>query len=195
MVLRFLALAPAVLAALSAPATSQTPPAGDVIFEDRQSEVTVRYAFAPGTVLFSADLPAGWTFSVSIDGDRNGRWGNGPESGQLTSDRSGDRTFGQDSRNGVLCAQYILTTAPGDPERIYASSECNAYPSQGRVEMTQLDARERATITYRIPSAEVFGPHGEARLRVCVWNGRQNVCQHSLARPFVLRDPGGVTSG
>lgn len=177
------------LAVTSMQASAQIAQSGGTLFEDRQREVEVRYAFTPGNVEFSANLPAGWTFSVQIDGDQNGAWGNGPEGTRLSGDTSGDWAFAQDSRNGVLCAQYILTTVPGRPEDIYASTECNGYPSQGRVEMTQLDARLRATITYRIPSAEVFGTHGDAHLRVCVFDGRRWTCQHSLASPFVLQNP------
>jgi hypothetical protein len=181
----------ALMAAVSAQASSfQAAPSGGKLFEDRQREIEVRYALTPGNVEFSAHLPAGWTFTVEIDGDQNGTWGNGPDTGALTSHASGDRAFGQDSRNGVFCAQYILTTTPGNPAEVYATSECNGYPSHGRVEMTQLDDRLRATITYKIPSAEVFEMHGDARLRVCVWDGRQRTCQHSLANPFVLRNPG-----
>ena len=182
------------LAAVSVQAPAQAAQSAGSLFADRQREAEIRYAFTPGHVEFSANLPAGWTFSVSIDGDRNGRWGNGPQGGGGTGDTSEDRKFGQDSRNGVFCAQYILTTVPGDPEQDYASSECNGYPSQGRVEMTQLDQRLRATITYRIPSAEIFGTHGDARLRVCVFDGRQWICQHSLANLFVLRNPNAASA-
>lgn len=179
-------LAAAFLAALPTPASAQP---GGTLFADRQRDVEVRYAFTPGNVEFSAYLPAGWDFSVQIDGDQNGIWGNGPEGASPRSATSGDRVFGQDSRNGVFCAQYVLTTAPGRPEDIYASTECNGFPSQGRVEMTQLDARLRATIIYRIPSAEVFGTRANAHLRVCVWDGQRRTCQHSLASPFVLQRP------
>jgi len=183
-------LAAALLAGASTQAAAQRIDAAPAIYEDGQREIAVRFAFVSGAVEFSADLPAGWTFSVQIDGDQNGIWGNGPEvAGRMSGDTSGDRAFGQDSRNGVFCAQYILTTRPGRPEDIYASTECNGYPSHGRVEMTQLDARLRATITYRIPSAEIFGTRGDAHLRVCVFDGQRSTCQHSLARPFVLQSP------
>lgn len=182
-------LAAALLPALSAPASAQPAQAGGTLFQDRQREIEVRYAFTPGNVEFSAYLPAGWTFSVQIDGDQNGAWGNGPEGTRLSGDSSGDWSFAQDSRNGVFCAAFILTTVPGRPEDIYSTTECNGYPSHGRVEMTQLDARLRATITYRIPLAEVFGTGGEAHLRVCVFDDQRQTCQHSLANPFVLQRP------
>jgi hypothetical protein len=108
-------LVPALLAVLSAQALAQPAQSGGTVFEDRQREIEVRYAFTPGYVEFSAYLIAGWTFTVEIDGDQNGRWGNGPEALRPTSETSGDRTFGQDSKNGVFCAQYILTTTPEDP--------------------------------------------------------------------------------
>jgi hypothetical protein len=181
-------LATPLLAALSAQASAQAPQSGGTLFEDRQREIEVRHAFTPGNVEFSANLPAGWTFSISIDGDQNGRWGNGPE-GIATGETSGDRSFGQDSGHGAFCAQYILTTDPGNPEQVYASSDCNGYPSHGRVEMTQPDARRRTTITLRIPSAEVFGTHRDARLRACVYDGRRWTCQRWLATLFVLRNP------
>jgi hypothetical protein len=184
---RFL-LATPLLAALSAQASAQAAQSAGPLFEDRQREIDIRYAFTPGTVEFSANLPAGWTFNISIDGDQNGRWGNGP-AGNATGETSGDRAFGQDSGHGAFCAQYILTTDPGDPEQVYASTECNGYPSHGRVEMTPPDARGRTTITYRIPSAEVFDTHPDARLRACVYDGQRWTCQRWLATLFVLRRP------
>lgn len=190
-------LTAALLAGASTQAAAQAIDAAPAIYEDGQREIAVRFAFVSGAVEFSAYLPAGWSFSVQVDGDQNDAWGNGPEGTRLSGDTSGDRAFGQDSRNGVLCAQYILTSVPGRPEDIYASTECNGYPSQGRVEMTQLDERLRATITYRIPSAEIFGTRPDAHLRVCVWDGQRRTCQHSLARPFVLRNRiwGGLPEG
>jgi len=182
-------MAAAFLATFATQASAQPAQSGGALFEDRQRGIEVRYAFTPGTVEFSANLPAGWSFSVEIDGDQNGAWGNGQEGTRLSGETSGDRAFGQDSRNGVLCAQYVLTSVPGRPDDIYASTECNGYPSHGRVEMTQLDARLRATITYRIPLAEVFGAGPDAHLRVCVWDGQRRTCQHSLASPFVLQNP------
>lgn len=184
-------LAAALLAAMSAQASAQATQSGGTLFEDRQQDIQVRYAFTTGAVEFSAYLPLGWTFRVEIDGDQNGAWGNGPGEGVPDRSTSGDRAFGQDSNNGVFCAQYILTTRPGQPEQVYMSSECSGYPSRGRVEMSQLDERRRATITYRIPSAEVFDTHREARLRACVYNGQRWICQHSLARLVVVRNPNG----
>ena len=182
-------LAAALLTCASTEATAQAIDAAPALFEDSQREIAVRFAFVPGAVEFSAYLPAGWTFSIEIDGDQNGAWGNGPESAHPTSATSGDRRFTQGSETGSFCAQYILTTRPARPDEVYASTECGGYRSAGRVEISQMDDRRRATITYRIPSAEVFDTHRDARLRACVYNGRQWACQHSLANLSVLRNP------
>jgi hypothetical protein len=177
------------IAAASAPAGD----VGGILFQDAGRDVAVRYDFTSGRVDFSADLPAGWTFSVRIDGDQNGKWGNGAGAGALAT--SPDRTFGQDSRGRVFCAQYILEALPADPSQVYISSDCDGYPSLGWVEMTQLDHRARARITYRIPSPEVFGTRSAAHLQLCVWDTKSWSCQHSPAEPFVLPRPGAAASG
>ncbi|HYJ82490.1 MAG TPA: hypothetical protein VEW26_06570 [Allosphingosinicella sp.] len=173
-------------------AAAASPPVGDaggIMFQDAGRDVSVRYEITGGRVDFSADLPAGWTFSVLVDGDQNGKWGNGAGISAADVPTSEDRTFAQDSRGGVFCAQYILASLPEDPSKILASSECDAYPSRGWVEMTQLDRRARARITYRIPSPEVFGSRPAAYLQVCVWDSKRWSCQHSPAKPFILLRP------
>ncbi|HEU0100649.1 MAG TPA: hypothetical protein VFQ67_17960 [Allosphingosinicella sp.] len=173
------------IAAAAAPAGGS----GAALFEDATRGVSVRYEVAGGRVDFSAELPAGWTFSVLIDGDQDGKWGNGAGIGAAETPTSEDRTFGQDARGGVFCAQYILASRPEDPSQVLASSDCDAYPSRGWVEMGQLDRRGRARITYRIPSAEIFGSLASAHLQLCVWDSKRWSCRHGPARPFVLRRP------
>ncbi|MDB5693114.1 MAG: hypothetical protein JWO81_2177 [Alphaproteobacteria bacterium] len=164
-------------------------PFDHVIVADASREVAIRYDFTPTGVEFSGHLPAGWSFSVEIDGDQDGRWGMGPETGAPHVQITPDRSFGQDSRNGVFCSQYIFSSYPQDPSDVYASSECGGLPSKGVVEMTGFDAGMRATIRLKIPYEEVFGNRPDAHLTVCIWDTHRRNCQYSPAKPFVLRRP------
>jgi len=179
-----------------AAAAAVVPPgqsSSQVLFHDPERDIAVRYAFTPEDVELSSYLPAGWTFSVAVDGDRNGRWGHGAETGPAANlEPTADRRFGQDARNGIFCAQSILTAYANDPTRVYSSTECDGYPSRGRVEMSQLDGRASATITLRIPLREIFGGHPDAHLQICVWDMRQWNCRHTPADPFILRNPSTV---
>ena len=173
------------LAATVQPAQS----ASQTLFHDPAREVEINYRFTPDGVEFFADLPAGWSFTLVVDSDRNGVWGNGAGLAAATGRPSADRKFGQDGRNGVFCAQLIYASAPTDPDEVMASTDCNGYRSGGRVEMSQLDDRDRATIRYVIPAREVFGEHTDARLQVCVWDTRRSTCHYSPSDPFVLTRP------
>ena len=173
---------------LAAAAAQPAPPTG-IVFKDKSRDVEVRYAVRPDSVDFSAYMPAGWAISVGIDGDQNGQWGNGAGRKAGETDTSPDRKYGQDVRGGAFCAQYILASIEGDPSEVYMSSDCDGYPSKGRVEISQIDSRGRATVTLHIPSGEVFGPWPDAHLQVCLWDSHTSVCQHSPAAPFVLPNP------
>jgi hypothetical protein len=173
------------LLAASAPSVPIAGPG--VIFRDEAREIEVRYAFTPTGVEFSSSMPAGWSFTIAIDGDQNGLWGNGPGFEAASRGPTADHKFGQDARNGVFCAQIILASDPSDPSQYFISSECNGFRSHGHVEATQLDDRGRSTITLKVPPAEVFGTNAEAHLQVCIWDTRRSTCHFSPAQPFILR--------
>ena len=160
------------------------------LFKDDQQGYEVKYAFTPSAVEFSSNLPAGWSFMVKVDGNQDGAWGDGPKGLKFTRRTTVDRAFGQDSRNGIFCSQYIYSSFEDDPSRVFASSECGVMPSKGYVAMSGLDKSTRATITLHIPAAEVFGKFKEARLQICVWDTKQVVCHYTPRDPFVLRSPG-----
>ena len=172
---------------------AQSSPEG-VIYKDLEHDIRVRYDFTPAGVEFSAHLPASWTFSVAVDGDQDGRWGDGPEAGRTGTHPTPDRKFAQDSRNGVFCSQYVLTSVPQDPSEIYATSECGGYPSRGSVEMSGFDAAMRATIRLKIPAEELFGDRREAHLQLCIWDTRRWNCHYSPAAPFFLPRPATLPS-
>jgi hypothetical protein len=168
-------------------------PSAGILLDDAARGVTISYRRAGERIELSGDMPAGWTFSVGVDGDRDGRWGYGAEREDLHRKTSSpDWSYGQDSRGGVFCAQYILTSNPADPAQVYASTDCDGYPSQGHVEMTQLDKRGWARITYSLPAAELFGGRADVHLQICLWDSKRLACAHSPARPLVLADPGAL---
>jgi hypothetical protein len=175
----------ALLAVQSAPIETSLPatmPAdGQLVYADIAHDVAVRfYEWPDGVSVFSSVLPAGWTFQINVDGNQDGVWGSAVGMPIPSLRTSADHTFGQDSRNGVFCSQYILSTTQDEPSEIYASSECGELPSKGRVILSGFDHRMRANITYQIPSDEVFGDRRTAHVQVCVWNGKGITCQQAL---------------
>jgi hypothetical protein len=185
------------IAALAAALRSgqQAPATDHLLFEDAGRDVRIRYDFTPAGVEFSAHLPAGWTFSVAIDGDQDGRCGEGQQGDRFRVHSTVDRKFAQDSRNGVFCSAYVLSASTQDPGRIYASTECGGLPSGGTVVMTGFDARMRATITFRIPTEEIFGGRPNAHLQICLWDTQRWTCRYTPANPFVLQRPAGPAPG
>ncbi len=161
---------------------------GQPVYADQSHNISVEYFELPqGVSVFTSRLPAGWSFGVTVDGNQDGVWGSGsgmPPNSMMTSP---DRKFGQDSRNGVFCSQYVFTSVEGDPAQIYSSSECGELPSNSRVIMSGFDSSMRATLTYEIPSVEFFGPAQTARIQVCVWDTARWTCQHKLPNLLELK--------
>lgn len=153
----------------------------DEVYSDTKRNVAVRFAEVPmDMVLFSSELPAGWSFEISIDGNQDGKWGMGPGNPDVSVTTSPDRKYGQDSRNGVFCSQYVFSSFENDPTSIYMSSECGGLKSNGRVIMTGLDANMRSRIMFAIPADEIFGASQSAHVQVCVWDTVRWNCQHRL---------------
>ena len=156
------------------------------LYEDRAQAVVVNYTQLSSTnVSFSSHMPRGWSFQVQLDGDQNGRWGVG--SGLPKSDApTADRTFGLHADGKTYCFQHILTAMPEDPNLVLASTQCGRHPSRGDVAFGPIDEQDRRSITINLPTAELFGTFQTARIRVCVWDTKQIVCQYTLADPLVL---------
>lgn len=156
------------------------------VYEDRAQAVVVNFTqVSASEVQFTSQMPAGWSFNVQLDGNQDGRWGDG--NGEPKSDApTADRSFGLHADGKTYCFQHILTALPEDPSRIFASSRCNRYRSEGSVEFGSLDDQSRKTITIKLPAEELFGTFPTARIRICVWDTKQMTCQYTLADPFVL---------
>jgi hypothetical protein len=158
------------------------------IYADEARNIDVHLAQSPQhMVVISSHLPAGWTFKVDIDGDQNGVWGaghNGPDGSRKTSS---DLSFGQDTRNGVFCSQYVFSSIRQDPSEIYVTSECGGMKSKGRAILTGFDDEMRATLTLEIPADEFFGSARTARIRACVWDTKRWNCQHPLPHLLELK--------
>src|SRR3954468_879264 len=71
------------------------------MFRDPERKIEVKYDFVGDEVRFSTRLPAGWSFSIHIDGDQNGIWGYGPSPDIPSADASADHAFGRD-QNGTF---------------------------------------------------------------------------------------------
>ncbi|HEX4736540.1 MAG TPA: hypothetical protein VH331_03155 [Allosphingosinicella sp.] len=178
--------------ALTASASAQSPTGGRSLFVDPERKVEVTYTFIGDEVLFSAHLPAEWSFKVNVDGDQNGVWGYGPSLDMPSADSSADHSFGRD-KNGTFCAQYILSSFPQNPSQTRVTSDCDGFPSKGSIEICQEDAQHGATMTLKVPIAEVFGNQPDAHLQVCVWDTNRSTCQYTLAKPFILVRPASDT--
>ncbi|MCL6697935.1 hypothetical protein LZ496_03940 [Sphingomonas sp. NSE70-1] len=184
------------LAGQQATATYVSPPVVSIepsirrepIYADPADDVAVHFVATPfGTVAFTSHLPVGWTFRVNIDGNQDGAWGSGHGMPDNSVQTSPDRTFAQDARNGVFCSQYVFTTFEKDPTSIQVSSECGDLKSNGRVSMSGVDGKGRATITLELPSEEVFGTAQTVRIQTCVWNTERWSCQHRLPELLELK--------
>lgn len=175
--------------ALAAALNAQAAPAdSNVVLADAERDVSIRYDFTPSAVRFSSRLPAGWSFSVAVDGDQDGRWGDGPDVGRTYSHPTHDFAFGRESGGG-FCSQYVLTAAPQNPDRIFASSMCGDFASHGAIENGSADADGRALVTFIIPYQELFGARPEAHLQFCLWDSRRMNCRYGPAAPYILQRP------
>ena len=175
------------LLAMGAAAVEQQDP--QILLHDPIRDVDIRYDMVGSDVVFSAELPVGGSFTVAIDGDRNGVWGNGAGIG--VADDPGtraDHKYTQD-QDGSFCAQIILASSLDDPSQILASTDCDGFPSKGHLEWGQRNARKRATMTLKIPASEIFGQNHDAHLQICLWDTKTEVCQFSPTHPYVLKAP------
>jgi len=182
------------LALIAAPAAAAPAAQADanVVFQDKTRSVVIRYDFTPTDVAFSARMTDGWAFTVGVDGDQNRAWGKGPEREGIGIEPTPDRKFGLTSHGG-LCVQYVLSADPQDPSDVYSSTLCGVPRTKATVESTAVDPNDRALVTIRIPYDELFGDRPDAHLQICLWDGRQRLCQHSPAAPLVLTRPAPAT--
>ena len=170
-------------AALAAALGGQAAPADhNVILADAAQGVSIRYDFVSANVRFSAQLPADWWFHVAVDGDQDGRWGDGPDVGRTATHPTHDFKYARNS-DGSLCAQYVLTSVPDHPEIIYASSFCDALPSRGSAEASPVDAQNRRTVVLTIPAQELFGDRQDAHLQVCFGHAGRVTCGFTYVLP------------
>ncbi len=161
-----------------------------IVLEDRPNDIAVTFQGADDdNVEFRANLPVGWTFKITVDGDNNGRWGTGVGTPKAPPPASLDRTFGQDSRLGPFCAQYVYTAAEDDPSEVFVSSNCGRLPSRGRVELSGLDGQERFDLRLVLPAHELFGDRAQASIRACLWNATKWTCQQRLPNLLTIRRP------
>lgn len=182
----------ALIAAQGATAATARAPvasiAGQRVYADPQHNIVVEFVQSPeGITVFTGRMPAGWTFDISVDGNQDGAWGVGKGIPSRSITISPDRKFGQASRTGVFCSQYVFTSVEGDPTQIYSSSGCGELPSDGQVIMSGFDSAMRAKLTYQIPAPELFGTAATVRVQACVWDTVRWSCQHSMPTLLELK--------
>lgn len=164
------------------------PPPDLEIYSDPSLGISVRLAQTQDRrVVINSRLPAGWSFSVDIDGDQDGMWGTGSGFPDEATKTSADRSFGQHAKTGLLCSQYIFSHHPQHPSETYVSSRCGELPSKGRAILTGYGADKRATLSFDLPADELFGDSDTARIRVCVWDTKNWNCQQRRPNLLELR--------
>ncbi|RYF21055.1 MAG: hypothetical protein EOO77_06790 [Oxalobacteraceae bacterium] len=159
-------------------------PAGNLSGRD----LTVRYEFIGGQIVFNALLPEGWSFSLNVDGDQNGVWGNGNGTDPALMTNSKDYTYGS-TKSGYLCSQYIYTGS-ADSLSVNASSACSARPSRGHMILGPgAIAEELVSSAVSVPIAEFFGTHSDARIQICIFNTKNWSCNFSPSSLFRIIRP------
>lgn len=136
-------------------------------------------------IQFSSNLPAGWSFTVAVDGDQNGAWGIGSDQPSLY--KSPDFKIGQDTHNGIFCVQYVFTALKSDLNQIFGSSDCEGFQTGGSVVIGQMTDKHSATITYRMPTSVMFGQDKTIKLQICVWDTQREKCYFSPKKPYIIR--------
>jgi hypothetical protein len=149
---------------------------------------SIRYDLAPGAVVFGAQLPAGWTVSVAVDGDQDGIWGHGPYTGADQSTPTSDIEYSTlGALQGVaLCAQYVYAANAKDAEKPYYTSYCNVFASKAEVHVSQPDSDGNVTTGYLIPASELFGSNPTAHVVFIVWDTNMFHQFFTISKPFVL---------
>jgi hypothetical protein len=159
-----------------------------IVYFDSTRRITVHSRPDGDAMLFSASLPSGWTFMIRVDGDQDGQWGVGALSALPANRITPDHVYAQ-TPQGEFCPQYVYSSAPDDPGRVYGSSGCGAFHSAGRVDQLGGGATPRVLISYHVPQAELFGHFSDAHLQTCVWDMRRWDCQFSPTHPYLLPRP------
>jgi hypothetical protein len=149
---------------------------------------SIRYDLAVGSVVFGAQLPTGWTFSIAVDGDQNGIWGHGPYTGAEQSTPTSDIEYSANNANGssALCAQYVYAANARDPEKPYYTSYCNVFASKAEVRVSQPNSDGQVTTGYLIPASELFGANATAHVVFVVGDTQMFHQFFTISKPFVV---------
>jgi hypothetical protein len=160
----------------------------ETVVNDPARGLTIAYTQEPGFVIFTAVLPASGTVGVLVDGDQDGKWGNGPEDRTVTSRPINDVAFERDKDDHALCGQYVWSADPSDPAATYSSSGCGVFRSKATVEVSAPDASGRIIMRYRIPVAELFGREDTAHVAFRFWDGARSHFYFSPVAPLVVHN-------
>ena len=176
------------LLTLAAPAPAATivplhPELGHVLVLTDGAQVYVRTEAQ--SVIFTAVLPSDWAYSILVDGDRNGVWGEGPvpDRDRRLSPSSPD--FAYASSRGTLCSQYIYESYADDPDIVYGSSVCGLRTSAATFRAAAVSDGVSLQ-TFAIPKSELHNGPGEVHFVIEIWNGSGSSVFGSPLAPYVL---------
>jgi hypothetical protein len=142
------------------------------------------YFLSNGPVVFSAILPPDWSYSIYVDGDKDGIWGHGPYAKGNKAEPKGDFGYGQ-TDTGKICTQYVYSSYSVDRDIIYSASECGKYKSAATFH-TKILSDTQTLKVYTIPRSELSASPGSVHFVIEVWDGQGSQIFGSAASPFLL---------
>lgn len=167
--------------ASAAPIVPLRPELGHVLVVTDEAQVYVRTD--EQSVIFSALLPADWSYAILVDGDQNGVWGDGAyRQGNHPISRT-DFTYAESA--GGICTQYIYSAYPDDLDKVYASSPCGDRESAATLQIAPV-SDTLSLQTFRIPKSEMRDGAGDVHFAVEIWNGAGSYVYGSPSAPYVL---------
>jgi len=161
---------------------------GHAIANHLGGTANVYYNFTKDNVVFTAHIPASGSIEINLDGDQNGKWGDGPDQLSMREHKTNDLIFGETSSK-ELCSGYIMSSAAEHPELTQRVTHCGQFKSSGSIEIVPDQRLGWINIKLAIPIVEIFGDHYEAHLQVCLWEGTLRTCRYSPAAPFIIARP------
>jgi hypothetical protein len=174
--------------ALATPASAATvvlphPELGHLLVLTDEAQVYVRTDAQ--SAIFTAALPLNGAYSILVDGDQNGAWGEGavPDRNRSASPASPDFAYASD--HGTICSQYIYVSYQTEPDLLYGSSFCDLRKSAATLR-TVITSNGVSLQTYTIPKSELRNGPGEVHFAIDIWNGSGDSVFGSPSTPFVL---------
>lgn len=181
------AVAATTIAALRQAAVADPPPDyGHLLAYGDQYRVYAKVD--PNDVVFTALLPTTWAFTIDVDADGDGVWGYGPSVQGNNSKPRSDYSYA--TIGGNVCAQYIYSSIPGNPDMIGSRSSCGEHRTAAKLSVTSQPNDQKLAV-YTIPLSEMRTKTGAVEFAIELYDGTSFWYFGSPQAPFVLSVPAG----